>query len=550
MTWWEWVVRDLTPAFGGFASFVLDPDDLLESAEVREGLAEAGVQVGQWSGERTDLEQWKTVSTEDRPLVVLDPSQPRHLVSEVLPDAVILDTSIAKVFQKIEADVVRVVPREHWDALYSLQGLDQPFRTRQESAVAVARAVYGIDPLYAAIHGWGSAIERVAMSAEALPSLIASEIVPLQLADVRGALTDIAAARLRCPQPVAMATSHRGTSERTATYSAVPVDVHIVDEIASGTLNAVDMLQAGLRFGRLCAAGLENVQRFKANEGFLGWLRVNYDLAMTSHNPSVLKLHTLVESYVRPNDKVMFVVIDGMGVEAWAAIRDVWERKRGLIVRSEKAAYSIIPTITSWARRAIFEGVLPPQFANMDHSTSLERQLWNKRVRNGAYFSIGERIGLYDAMYQGKAIALVDISWDKRGHAIDPLTEPLSEAAASWAAKCAVAEVIGEATKLGYRVIVTADHGQAVGSGVGVPNMGEAIDFRSKRCLFFGSPGGLNAASSIGISDFKSISAGAESKILYAKFGESFHHGEAEYVSHGGLSIEEVIVPVLEFGHE
>lgn len=550
MTWWERVVRDLTPAFGGFASFVLDPDDLLESAEVREGLAEAGVHVGQWSGQRTDLEQWKSVSTEARPLIVLDPSQPIHLVSEVLPDAVILDTSIAKVFRKIEADLVRVVPREHWDALYSLQGLDRPFRTRQESAVAVARAVYGIDPLYAAIHGWESAIERVASSAEALPSLIASEIVPHELADVRDALTDIAAARLRCPQPVAIAPSHRGTSESVATYTVVPEDADIVDKIASGALNAVEMLEAGLRFGRLCAAGLENVQRMKANAGFLAWLRVHYDLAMTSHNPSVLKLHTLVESCIKPQDKVMFIVIDGMGVEAWAAIRDVWEHDRGLSVRSEKAAYSIIPTITSWARRAIFEGVLPPQFGNSDHSISLERQLWNKRVSNGAYLSIGERTGLYDAMYQGKAIALVDISWDKRGHAIDPLTESISEASRSWASKCAVADVIKEATNLGYRVVVTADHGQAVGKGVGVPNMGAAIESRSKRCLIFGSSAGLNAAANIGISDFQSISAGSGSHILYARCAESFHHGEAEYVSHGGLSIEEVIVPVLEFGHE
>lgn len=550
MTWWAWIVRDLTPAFGGFASFVLDPDDLLESAEVREGLAKAGVRVCQWNGERADLEQWKDVAPDDRPLVVLKPNQPIHLVTEVLVDAVILDTSIAKVFRKIEADVVRVVPREHWDSLYTLQSLDRPLRTIQESAVAVARAVYGIDPLFAAIHGWDSAIESVATSAEALPPLIATEIVPHELGDVREALTDIAAARLRCPQASPVQPSHKGTSERVATYSATPADTATVDKFASGALNAVEMLDAGLRFGRLCASGLESAQRAKANEGFLSWLRVNYDLAMTSHNPQVLKLHTLIDSYVKPRDKLMFVVVDGMGVEAWAAIRDVWEHERGLTATAERAAYSIIPTITSWARRAIFEGVLPPQFSPGDHSTSLERQLWSRRVANGAYFSIGERTALFDAMYQGKAIALVDISWDKRGHAIDPLTETIAEAAASWAAKCAVADIIREATRLGYRVVVTADHGQVVGKGVGVPNMGAAIESRSKRCLIFGSPAGLNAATKTGISDFQSISAGQGANIMYARFGESFHHGEAEYVSHGGLSIEEVIVPVLEFGHE
>jgi hypothetical protein len=550
VTWWEWIVRELTPAFGGFASFVLDPDDLLESPEVREGLTKAGVRVCQWSGDRADLEQWTEVAPSDRPLVVLKPNQQTHLVTEVLADAVILDTSIAKVFRKIEADIVRAVPREHWDSLFTLQSFDRPLRTMQESAIAVARAVYGIDPLFAAIHGWHAAIERVAISAEALPELIVTEIVPHEYGDVRMALTDVATARLRCPQATTSQPSNKRTSERAGTYVTKPGEKPSVEEIASGTLNAVQMLEAGLRFGRLCAAGLERERRAEANEGFLGWLRSNYDLAMTSHNPLVLKLHTLIDSYVKPKDKVMFVVVDGMGVEAWAAIRDVWEHERGLVVTAELAAFSIIPTITSWARRAIFERVLPPQFSPGDHSVSLERQLWSKRVANGAYFSIGERTGLFDTMYQGKSIALVDISWDKRGHAIDPLTETIAEAARSWAAKCAVADIIREATKLGYRVVLTADHGQAVGKGIGMPNMGSAIESRSKRCLIFGSPAGLNAVSNPGIADFHSIAAGHGAHIMYAKFGESFHHGEAEYVSHGGLSIEEVIVPVLEFGHE
>ena len=548
VTWAEWVVKDLTPAFGGFVSFVLDPDELLEEPEVRDGLAQAGVQVSNWDGTRSTLDAWLSVDDDQRPLVIVGASQPTHLISEVIPGSVILDTSIAKVFRRVNPDIVKATPRDRWDILYKLQTLDRPLRSPQESAIAVSRAVYGIDPLYAEVHGWESAIARVAVSHEALPYEIAAEIVPSGKADVLEALTDLAVARKLSPKTVTQRSNVLLTAASTRPYSATKADLLIIDELEQGNLSAAQILEAGLVYGRLCANGLPESDRIRANAGFLSWMRTQYDLALTSPNPNVLTLHKLVDTYIKPADKVMMVIVDGMGVEAWGAIREVFESARGLKVTSQKAAFSIVPTITTWARRAIFERTLPPQFSSASHSQALERQLWETRVRGGLYCSLKEKTRISDALCQGKPLAVVDVSWDDRGHSIDADTESISEVAASWASKCAVAEVIREAITFGYRVVVTSDHGQAVGRGIGLPNLGNAIETRSKRCLLFSDSASLHSVKALGIADFKPMSVGSKSNILYAPNGSSFHHGDSSQVSHGGLSLEEVIVPVMEFG--
>lgn len=548
MTWNEWVVRELTPAFGGFASFVLDPDELLEDPVVRDGLAAVGVQVHHWNGTRQDLVRWAHVQESERPLVVISAIQPIHLISEVVSGAVQIDISVSKVFRKIHPDIVSVVPRIHWNKIFQLQNAERPFRSPQESAIAISRAVYGIDPLYAYCNGWDDALSSIAASNEPLPYEVAAIIAPKDNPDLVTALSDLVVAR-----KVSRKTRSKAKQQQNLSLSPdrelAPSERLIIDQLADGNLSAASILKIGLSYGRLCAHGLSVIDRERANAGFLQWMQNNYDHALTSMNPDVLTLHKLVSSYVKPREKVMLVIIDGMGVEAWATIQEVFEGSRGLRVISEKAAFSVVPTITAWARRSIFEQVLPPQFSHHEHSQALERQLWESNVKAGLYCPVQERGRITDGLFQGKAIAVIDVSWDDRGHTIDGENEKIYEAAEIWATRCPIADVIREAIDLGYRVIVTSDHGQTVGRGIGLPNMGSAIEARSKRCLLFSDRSSLNVVRDHGIADFRPMSVGSKANILFAPYGASFHNGDSKQVSHGGLSIEEVIVPVVEFGN-
>ena len=83
-----------------------------------------------------------------------------------------------------------------------------------------------------------------------------------------------------------------------------------------------------------------------------------------------------------------------------------------------------------------------------------------------------------------------------------------------------------------------------------MPNVGLAAEIRAKRCLLFTTEETLRPYAERGISDFVSSTAGANRRTLFARYGESFDYQGMESVSHGGLSLEEVIVPVVEFAHE
>lgn len=550
MTWAEWIANELTPSFGGVAIFCLDPDDLLEIPSVRELFHQRGIQLERWSGDPLELAEWKTIPDEKVVVVAVSPSLPTHLIAQGAPDGILLDISIAKLFRKLDAEIVRHVPPDKWQQIFRLMELERPMRTSEESAAAISRAAYGIDPLYAAVNGWQTAIKSVAQFEEALPIVIADELAGNEPTEIRAALTDVVSAKRMFPAVMAGSelASHGSTLEQQSAYGCTLSGEDLSDAFGDVTATPLEMLQLSLKYAEACSQGLTAESRRECNEGFLKWLRQNYDLALLSQNPSVLCLHTLVRSVIgdKPACKTLLLVVDAMGLESWFAIRRVWQQRGVFTSVSERAAFAIIPTLTSWSRRALFEGRLPNQFGPADHSPALERAKWSDSVQGGRYFSSIELEGIRDSLYQGKPTAIVDVSWDKRGHAIDPSTESIAEAAASWARRCAVAELIMEAVQLGYRCVITADHGQAASRGAGLPNLGAAIEERSKRCINLSSSAAVAACQHLGIADFKPMTLPKGNNLLFAKYGEAFDYKGAPSVSHGGLSIEEMIVPVIE----
>ena len=78
MTWAKLVAKNLRPSFGGFATFVFDPDDLLEEPEVREELVVQKLTLEEWSGTRDELGRWNEVTDDAMPIVKVAPGAARH----------------------------------------------------------------------------------------------------------------------------------------------------------------------------------------------------------------------------------------------------------------------------------------------------------------------------------------------------------------------------------------------------------------------------------------------------------------------------------------
>ncbi len=571
MKWVAFIVNDLCPSMGGFPTFCEDPDELLQLAEVREALESAGMSLHYWDGTQDSLGVWAHVPVSEKPLVIVEADFPRHFIESEIKNHLIESISVGEIFSKFHSNIVRELPKDFWDELFALHQSERPHRSPDETAILIGRAFYGVDPIYLTHgDGWKSLIMGLALSGRVLPSAVAQALLdtvnpPLFLTKEESfaILTDPVVARTRVKEllnenkdfAVGANVDAKSKLLMTGESTAAPY----------GTKNPVDWLgkwqsscaspHSVLKFALEYGLGASNQEvsaddRLQLSRVFFEWLRQNYSYAMTSNSRDVLKLHTLVKSLNSEfgDSPLLLVVVDALGIESWYAIEEIWRQRIGFSETNVRGAFAILPTMTSLSRRAIFEGKIPSQFESGDHSQDLERKHWKSRFNDdGGYFTTADTVKIDHAFArQTKRVAIVDTSWDSMGHAIFPQADSVVSAAKRWGLASPLAEIIKSAMEHGYKVVITADHGQIACEGVGRPNVGSLAEQRSKRAMIFSNDSLLQSFAQYGLSGFQPFGMNHNMHVLFAQELQSFDIKGVKGVSHGGATIEEVIVPVIE----
>ncbi len=569
--WVKYILGDLVPAFGGMATFCEDPDNLLDLPDAREALRAGGMSIGDWDGLPTSLVPYKHLADDEMPLLVVEVGAPRHIVESCLHDYRWESVSIGEMLPKFAHEVVRTVPPSYWDALFALHDEVRSPRSAQDTAVLIARAVYGVDPEHLTYgNGWLRTLVRIAAGDETLPPLLARHVRTLSIPsptftneELEEALSSGTSARSLLEKAVA---AHPGILEGAAptdqllytTVEQATRPVKPVDD-ASSLIRAWEeakntpqsVLAFGLRYAEALADGhvAEHAQE-TLNEEFEAWIMANYGVVMSAANPALLRLPTLVSTLDLETDsgKLLLVVVDALGLEAWRAVQERWQADKLISGATTRVALAVLPTVTSLSRRAIFEGKPPSQFGPERHSQRLERKLWSARFGDdGCYFTVDEEIGLCDAIAQGKSrICVLDVSWDKRGHSIDPRTDSVVDAARVWAGKTPLRAMISAALQAGYRVVITADHGQVACCGKERLQVGVLSEERSKRVMLFKDKTASQHYEKAWATYFKPTGISSDLYPLFARGYSSFDTPGVPTVSHGGMSIEEALVPVAE----
>ncbi len=95
-------------------------------------------------------------------------------------------------------------------------------------------------------------------------------------------------------------------------------------------------------------------------------------------------------------------------------------------------------------------------------------------------------------------------------------------------------------------MFLTADHGQVECRGHGRPKVGILPDERSKRVLLFDSKTVCDSFANAYSSPFRPSNLSTNMWPLFATGFAGFDIDGAEAVSHGGMSLDEVLVPVVE----
>ncbi|MBI3958969.1 MAG: BREX-3 system phosphatase PglZ [Chloroflexi bacterium] len=311
------------------------------------------------------------------------------------------------------------------------------------------------------------------------------------------------------------------------------------------------------------AAHFQTLQ-LQVEEGFLAWLLEYYPaLLQRAYLPEPAAVHHLLPYLaatfpVAADSSLAILVVDGMGLDDWTAITDIWRRQDLTWRIDDRTLLALIPTLTSVSRQALLAGNLPQHFANSWTHTNQERTHWEKfwlaqgmpqeeicYLRN--LTGDGSRTDhiLHAALRGVQKIvgAFVINDIDSMIHSTPEAAQLLAQMR-TWEERFAVVQRT-VATLLYHfdRVVVTSDHGHVEGRGIGDIPLGQVAEERALRTRLFTRYQRDSLVSHEDVLRWPGWGLPSEQSVLLPLSLGLFAKKDTAGIGHGGASIEEVFVP-------
>ena len=334
-------------------------------------------------------------------------------------------------------------------------------------------------------------------------------------------------------------------------------------------------------------------QKSEANTQFGKFIDKHYPTWFEPHTDAPTLSHTLFKNKIVPElskeQPTLLVVIDNLRYDQWKAFEPIVNNYYKKV--SESPFYSILPTATQYARNAIFSGLMPSDMEklhpdlwkndtddggkNLYENEFLEAQLKRLGLSHlkTEYHKItnlktGKKLVENFRSLKDNDLSVIVYNFvDMLSHSkteMDVVKELASNDKAyrsltqSWFKNSPLLEMIQQAQQLGFKLILTTDHGtinvKNPSKVIGDKDTSLNLRYKTGRSLTYEDKDVLVAK------DPKSIhlpSISMSSSFIFAKgdlffaYPNNYNH----YVSyfrktyqHGGVSLEEMIIPFVVLG--
>ena len=303
------------------------------------------------------------------------------------------------------------------------------------------------------------------------------------------------------------------------------------------------------------------------NVVFAGWLCEHYAslVNLPPVNPAMLhhvprRLARDVESL--EDSRTALIVVDGLSLAQWSTVRQILQQQDDNLVIRESATFAWIPTLTSVSRQSIFSGKPPLYFPSSIHSTNTEEKLWKQ-------FWEGYGLPRLDVIYQRglgdgdassvldaaihpgktKVIGLVVDKVDKIMHGMQLGATGMHNQIKQWCHGGFLHTLVGYLLDHGYDVWLTSDHGNIECYGKGRPSEGVIAETRGERVRVYPTTElRAQVAQAFPFAhEWHPVGLPSDYFPLVASGRDAFVHSGDSIVGHGGITIEEVIVPLVKF---
>ncbi len=262
--------------------------------------------------------------------------------------------------------------------------------------------------------------------------------------------------------------------------------------------------------------------------------------------------------------KIALLVFDGLAVDQWIQIRECLAKQSQKLDFDESACFAWLPTLTSVSRQALFSGLKPREFSDTIETTAQEPTLWSRFWQdqglraNEVLYRKGikrtDQLDDLDAALASPAIKVAGIvvdTVDEIVHGAVLGKRGIANQIASWCESRFVERLLTLLLDKGFNVYLTADHGNVEAVGQGRPNQGVAPELRGERVRTYRTEALVAESAASNGNTYRLDIAG-----LPANFMPLFAGGRAAFVPqgeqvvvHGGISVEELIVPFVKISH-
>ena len=305
--------------------------------------------------------------------------------------------------------------------------------------------------------------------------------------------------------------------------------------------------------------------RTDVDRAFLAWIERRYAGLHNQPPAPPVMVHHLPRFLTRrladePRGKVALVVVDGLALDQWIVLRDALAVQRPALRFREGAAFAWAPTITSVSRQAIFAGTPPLHFPASILTTDREAPRWTRfwADQGLAVRETGYAKGLGDGLPEGvrelvsrpamRALGLVVDKVDKIMHGMALGAAGMHNQVRQWAGEGFMAGLLDALLDGGFAVFLTSDHGNVEAEGRGRPAEGAIAEVRGERARIYPDPV-LRSRVKERFPDaieWPSVGLPEDCLALLAPGRTAFVREGERIVGHGGVSLEEVVVPMVE----
>ena len=332
-----------------------------------------------------------------------------------------------------------------------------------------------------------------------------------------------------------------------------PVSAHDWIEMASwwGQVRAAIASQPNPP--RLSKSAWETWQNLDAKFG--AWLRQSYGTSLLSAAVTPRAVHQIapfLARHVADGARVLLIVLDGLGFAQWHQLRAATSLK----ILQATGCLAMIPTLTGVSRQAIFFGSLPIDFAETLTTTRLEERRWRAfwadhglRDQDVTYIKTLGRDAVDVPSLGGRAAGVVVKAVDDLLHGAEVLADRQVAVGVGLWAKAGFLEALVQAgVRDGFEVWITSDHGNLPTLPGPVPSEGQLVESAGTRVRLYPNDTLRAAAADYGdIWDPPGFPTDVPLRPLFAP-GRRGYHTYGLQVSHGGLSLDEVVVPFVRVG--